>query len=325
MQRQIKAAFILLLAVAALLSSLAYLTNAFHSLGSSDPLLFGFASFLFISSILAWLFSWALLLKSESLGLGRILLLGFSCVFAALTPIQIGAEALRSIKLKEAGLVSYRQSISASMVVKGLKFLMIFLVASAAFFASLLNPELELWLKAAMLSGFAVVAIAAMLFLLPLKHSVGLKIAGLFKSMSRFFRPFGKLSEYFIHYSGFLRGLSLEKLAAVTMLAFLSLLLEFLAFLFCFHSANTVIPLYSAVTLFSILVILERTPFLPRGILAVEAVGFIFLSLKSFTSVELSPASIAAVIIIFDVIRLVIPTILSLLAYSLFFSKKGRP
>ena len=70
---------------------------------------------------------------------------------------------------------------------------------------------------------------------------------------------------------------------------------------------------------FSILSILERTPFLPRGIGVVELAGFVFLSIDSFTLTPLSTGQIATVIIIFDVVRLFVPTIASLAAYGFIF------
>ena len=123
MQKQIKNAFIMLLAVVAVLTILAYLTDAIDSLKNVVPSLFAAAAVFFIGSILLWLVSWAMLLRESRIGFARTALLGFGCVFGALTPIQVGADALRSIKLKELGNVSYSESLSASMVAKGIKFL----------------------------------------------------------------------------------------------------------------------------------------------------------------------------------------------------------
>jgi uncharacterized protein (TIRG00374 family) len=317
MQKQIKNALILLLAFFAVIAIMAILTDSFDSLQKADLSLFSTAALFFIASIVVWLFSWSALMKSRTTTLWQTTAIGFGCVFASLTPVQVGADALRSIKLKEHGKVSYSESISASMIVKGLKFLFIALTASISFITLFLNPALEPWVKAALLSGFSVVALATLLFLLPLNQRFGLAIASAFRQISRLIKQTKRLDSYFQGYSAYLQTVSRPKLLFVLLLALLSLFLEFLALFFSFLAAGAAISIVSALALFSILAILERTPFLPRGIGVVEAVGFIFLSTEAFTSVQLAPSQIGAVIILFDVARLVIPTIASLVVYSL--------
>ncbi len=322
MQGQVKNALVLLFAVAALLAVLASLTDAASALSQANPVFFALAAAFFLLSILIWLVGWAMLLKSSGVSSSRSMPIGFSCFFASLTPVQIGADALRSIKLKEVAAVPYSETISASMVVKGLKFFFIALLASFAFFSALFNPALSAWIKAAMLSGFAVVAIATLLFLLPLHKKIGLMIAGMFRAVAKKLHMFGRLADYFQKYSIYLQKQKKSTIALIALLSLVSLLLEFAAFLSCFLSANTMIPLYSATLLFSLLIILERTPFLPQGIGAVEAVGFAFLSMQSFTAAQLSLSQIAAIIILFDSVRLIIPTIASMAVYGMLFAKK---
>lgn len=319
MQRHVKNAFVLLIAFFALLAMLGFFTGAFDSLKQANPALFALGAISFIASIFIWLVAWASLIKSRKQGFGKNLLLGFACVFAALTPIQIGADTLRSVKMKEHFSVSYTESIAASMVVKGIKFLIIALVASLAFLTALTSQDLSLWIKTAMVSGFAVVLMAALLFLLPIKQSIGQKIALLFKKLSLFLKPAARLQVYFQNYSLYLHSLPKRTIAIVFILAVLSIAFEFIALLFSFLSAGVAIPILSALMLFSILEILERTPFLPRGIGVFEAVGIIFLSTESFTAGYLGPGQIATVIILFDGMRLLIPTIASLAVYYLFF------
>jgi len=143
----------------------------------------------------------------------------------------------------------------------------------------------------------------------------------LFKKLSAFFGPFARLQKYFEQYSLYLKNTRKSTLGIVLVLALISISLEFAALFFSFLSANVSIPIYSALVLFSILSIVERTPFLPRGIGVFEAVGLIFLSMESFTGMNLAPGQIAAVIILFDAMRLLIPTIASLIAYGLLFKK----
>jgi len=322
MQKQIKNALILLVAFFALLAVLAILTGALTSLKNVLPAYFIASAALFLASILVWLVSWAILIKGKTTSLLHTVLLGFGCVFGALTPVQIGADALRSVKLKEFGNVRYSESIAASMAVKGIKFLFIALLASLAFLISLSSDSLSPLIKVAMVSGFLVVVVAAVLFLLPFNQKAGLKISRLFQKLAPFFPLFNKLSQYFQKYTAYLKQITPEAIVVVLILALGSLLLEFFAFVFAFLSAGLTIPIYNVLVLFSVLAILERTPFLPRGIGIVEIASFVFLSISSFTAGNFSPSQIATVIILYDLARLVIPTVASLLVYSIFFSTK---
>jgi len=324
MEKHLKNALILLLAVFALLGAVAALTGALPLLKRINPFLFMVASLFFIASIFVWLISWAhIIKKSSAVGRRSLTIAGFCCVFAALTPIQLGAEALRSIKLKDSFGIPYSESIAASMIVKGLKFLVIAAVSGIAFVSFLSNQLLGPWLKLGMASGFAVISIAALLFLLPMHYGTGVKIAGLFGRLAGLNAVFGKLGRYFNSYASYLKKVSKRTIALTLVLSLASLSLEFAAFLCCFLAVNAAIPLQAGLTLFMLSAILERTPFLPRGIGAVEAAAFAFLSMRQFTAVQLSAGEIGAVIIIFDLARLVVPTLASLVVYAFVFRGKG--
>jgi len=322
MQKQVKTAAVILLAAIAILAVLAGLTNALPALEKARPAFFALSALFFLASIFLWLLPWSLLIGGRKTGLCETTLIGFSCVFAALTPVQVGADALRSVKMKEASNLPYSDSISASMAIKGIKFLFISVLAALSFSVTFFNPILGLWVKAALLSGFAVIVIAVLLFLLPLRKGVGEKIASLFAFLSRFFSPFQKLSSYFQKYGSFLQNISMGKIALVSLLALASLLFELVAFFYAFLSVEIAAPFYSVLAIFSILIILERTPFLPRGIGVVELAAFILLSSEGFAGLALNSGEIAAVIILFDVVRLIIPTALSLALYFALSSKK---
>jgi uncharacterized membrane protein YbhN (UPF0104 family) len=314
MHKNVRVALVILFALFALLAVLASFFGAFGHLSSAEPLSFALGAFCFVASILVWLASWALLIKRVPFS--KKILLGLSCVFASLTPVQVGAEAMRSLEMKAVFGVPYRETLAASMVVKGIKFLLIAIVASASFFLAMANPVVEPWLKLTLFSGFAVVSLAAALFLLPLSRRIGLRISGFFAWLSRYIGPAKRLSGYFEHYCLYIKQIPAGRLAFVALLGFVSIAFEFLAFAFSFASAGASIPLYSMVVLFSILAILERVPFLPRGIGAVEIFGILFLSLESFSTGALSMPQVVAVIILFDLMRLVIPALLSLAVYG---------
>ena len=190
---------------------------------------------------------------------------------------------------------------------------MLIALTSALFLGMfLLTAKYDSVMLFAMLSGFAVVLLASLLFLLPINKIIGSKMISQFRKLSLKIKLFSKLEKFFTSYSDYLNSLSVGFFVFITAVVFLSWVFEFLSLLFAFYSANVLIPVESVIILFVILSILERTPFLPRGIGVVELAGYIYLSMPALSMVELSFSEIAVVIIIFDVFRLLIPTLLSM-------------
>jgi len=230
--------------------------------------------------------------------------------------LQLGTEALRALLLKRLAGISYSESIAASMIVKGLKFAIIGILAAIVlvfFFFS----EQGLFLRIALISGFCIILLAACLFLLPMNKKIGLKISGFFGKLSRFHKKFLLAQKYFEGYANYLEETQKKLILLTGLFCFVSLLFEFLALLFSFASAGAFIAIESMLVLFVIINILERTPFLPRGIGLVEAVSLVFVSSASAISMEKT----AAAIIIFDIARLVVPTVLSIIIHATVFRK----
>ena len=103
----------------------------------------------------------------------------------------MGSEALRSIKATEYFGVTYSQSISAAMVVKGLKFFMLAVLSSMVIWVVLLKTQLSLVALFGLLSGFSVIILASALFLLPLNKKIGLMISAIFGEL-------GKIGRFYI-------------------------------------------------------------------------------------------------------------------------------
>lgn len=312
-------AIVFLILIIAVISVISVFTHAQAELQKIIPSFFAVSALFFIASIVVWVFSWAFLIKKNvRLSYKNLMKVGFSSVYGALTPVQLGAEALRSIQLKHYFKVSYQESVSASMVVKGLKFLVLLIVAFFVMSLFFSDITLEPTVLFAFLSGFAVIALAVFGFLLPLKKSFGLTIADFFEKAARFIKQFRLLSAFFKGYSDYLEKTTISALVITFLLACLSFILEFFALYFAFISANVVIGLKSLAVLMILISVLERTPFLPRGIGIVELVAFNFLSIPILASAQLSASQIGAAIITFDLVRLVIPTIASFIALGLF-------
>lgn len=320
MQKQLRNALIFLVVVFALLAIGARLTDAMQVLKTTNPALLVLACSFFILSIIVWLISWAFLIKKRRpLGFKTCLFVGFSAVYGSLTPVQVGADMLRSLWLKQSFGVPYSESISASMVVKGIKFLLIALFSSSLIFLFLVSAKDPLLLMG-LFSGFFVVMLAALLFLLPLKKEFGIAISNLFGKIAGFIPPAAKLQSFFKSYSDYLSGLGWKSILTVAVLSACSLLLEFLALFYSFKAIALSIPLASIAILFVLIAILERTPFLPRGIGLVEGMGFAYLSMP-FVAAEISLAQIGALLIVFDFVRLVLPAVASLGLHSIMASR----
>lgn len=320
-KKYLKISIVLLVLFSALLIALISLTGAFDRLIEAEPFFLVLSAFSFFLSIIVWLFAWALLVRKRNkkpfLG---ILGLGFASVFGSLTPIQLGSDALRSIFLKDEFGIPFSESFSASMIVKGLKFSVLAIASILLVSVAFLTQSIDSVLFFPLISGVFVVLLAAMLFLLPLKRSIGYGISNLFEVLSKkifFLKP---LTGYFRKYSDFLSEFSGEMLLLIFLLAAFSWLLEFLALFFVFSSLAIKMPIVSLAVLFVLLAVLERTPITPRGILLVELVGFAFLSFPMVSNSELSVAEVGSVLVIFDVARLIVPTLISIVFY-LFYKK----
>ena len=318
MQKYLKYSIILFILIFVALAVMAIVTDATEVILKANPIFLSIACIFFIISIVFWIIPWVFLLKrNRKVPIVTSIIMGFSCVYGALTPIQVGAEALRSIKAKELFHVSYSESVSAAMVVKGMKFFLLAILASIVLVAILLETELSIFLFLGLLSGFFVIVLAAALFLLPLNKKIGLGISIFFAKLGKIIKPVAVLERYFCKYSCYLEQISKKKFLIVLILAGLSFVFEFIALYFTFISLGVFIALFPLSVLFVIISILERTPVLPRGVGLVEAAGFIFLSLPEFSMVELSTAEVAAILVLFDVVRLLVPTIVSLIVSTI--------
>ena len=316
----------MLVLVFALIGVLATLTSAWSILLQVNVFFLLIAAVFFLLNVFIWIISWAYLIKKkEKISSLNLLIIGFSAVFGALTPIQVGAEALRSIKLKEYFGVSYSESISASLINKGAKFLILAIFSSFIFlylivsgFSSGINPLIFF----AFSTGFFVVVLAAMLFLLPLNKEIGLSISKFFRKLNHFHSLFSKAGEFFENYSLYLSRKGTFSFIVVFVLAFFSWMAEFFALYFSFMSLNASLELYPMLLLLIIFSILERTPFLPRGIGLLELVGYNFLAFPIFSqTTSLTVSLIGGVLVVYNIVRIVIPTVLSIL-FNAFFTKK---
>ncbi len=310
-------AFLFLLFIFAILFVITWLTRAHTELFAANLFFLALAVVFFLLSVFVWIVSWAFLIKrSHNVSYKKMLVIGFSSMYGSISPVQLGAEALRSFRLKKQCSVPLTESIASAMVVKGLKFLTLGFVSSVLIFLIVFNYKTEPLLLISLFSGFFVVVAATLLFLLPLKRGIGLRIASFFAFLGKKVHFFGLLAGYFENYSNYLQKVSFIEFSWVFFLSFFSWVLEFLAFYCIFVALGFGVPFFSMVFLFVLLAVIERTPFLPRGILLFELAGFAFLSMPALSGLRLSIGKIGSFVVLFDFVRLVVPALFSILFYS---------
>jgi len=295
------------------------LTGASSVLLGVDAFFLLVACLFFVLSVIIWLFSWSYVIKKHTkLSFRKTIAVGAASFYGSLTPIQLGAEALRSLNLKKLYGINYNESISASMVVKGAKFFVIGLFAAVFLFSYILSSPLSIELVLGYASGFFVITLACMLFLLPINRAVGYSIAGFFAELSNlrlpFFSIFAKLSDFFKSYSEYLSRTAASTLFVVFFLCVVSWLFEIAALYFSFAALSIFISMETILVFATLIAVIERNPLLPRGLGLVELVGYYFLAMPSLVSgIALTSSQIIAVIIVYDIVRLVVPTVFSII------------
>jgi len=318
MQKLLKNSFIVLLGVFALLFVLSFLTNAQESLKQANAFFLIIAAIFFLVSVFAWIISWGYLIKKHhKIAFSRLLVIGYSSLYGSLSPVQIGTEALRSLRLKAEG-IGFSDALSAGFIVKGIKFLILALLFLGVLLLFLASTQINEFFRLALLSGFIVVSFGAMLFLLPFHKPFGKKLVAFFESASKKISFFSHAERFFQAYSNYASTVSAKDFCIIFFFTAISWLFEIFALQFSFIALNIGLSFLAIMVLFILAAVLERTPLLPRGLGLVEFVGFTYLSIPAFTGTGLSISQIGGVLIIYDIARLVIPTIVSIAVALLF-------
>jgi uncharacterized protein (TIRG00374 family) len=310
--------FFVLLFVSALIAALIAFTNSMDILLSASLWFFLLACIAFLLSIAVWVFAWSFLVHVHAeVSFSKLFVIGFASLFASLTPIQLGAEAFRCLKAKEHLGVRYSLSLSCSMVVKGLKFLMLTLLASVVLASMLFTGTLSGIMLLGVISGFLIVLLAAFVFLMPFHRALGRHMLKLAHKLFARVRYLKVLPEFFDNYAAFISKLPRHLTLLSAVMAFVSLMLEALALFFVFDALNISFSPTVILMLFVLVSLLDRTPVLPRGVGIVEITSFFFLSLASF---RLSAAQAGAIIVLYDLARLIVPVVVSGLVFLIYFS-----
>jgi len=271
------------------------------------------AAVFYILSIILWLFGWAYLINKQNKTPFRSLVLsGFSSVYGSFTPLQIGTEYLRAINNKNFLGVRYSETLSASMVARGSKFLLLGLGAVIVFITLFQTAnELFLWVYTA---GMGIVLLLAVIFLLPLYPKLGRKFSKLIEKFLPKNSITSHVTNYFYNYSSYLGKVKPAGIFLVLILTVVQLYFELLAIDFSLRAFGVILPFAALFSFLVIVSILQRVPFLPMGVGLVELAGLYFLSVPELTlGTVIDNVTIAGTLIVYGFARILIPVLLSLI------------
>jgi len=312
LKKELTKAIIILILIIVLFSIFVFLTDALPVLMQTHPILLLLACIFFLFSVFIWLVSWTLLLKKKhEISFKEDLTFGFAAFFGSITPAQLGSDFLRAFFLKNSKKIPLSDSLSASFIVKALKFLLLIFFSILVFFF-IFSPKTPLIFFLGFISGLILISLFALFFLAPFNKKLALIFSNFFELISKN-AWLKKIHSFYLNYSKNIQSISLKEFFLLLFLSFASWFFELLALLFTFIAARHSLPLFSVFILFVLIAVLERAPFLPRGIGLVESAGFVFLSSPFFVLNKLSISEIVAVLFVFDFVRLILPSILSII------------
>lgn len=245
-------------------------------------------------SILVWNLVYLFLLhrlKKDLKGTKALSISLFSLI-GCLTPANIGTDTLRIILNKQMLHLSYEETLTACIQTRKFKL------------------RVTLLLAIPLLPFFPILPRNALFFLLLSMCLILLLLLSFFyvsreqgkKICSRL--CVGDLSTYA---RKLISLLTIKESTLIYVSFIVAFIMQVLSLQTCFLSLNLKISAFNVLALFAILYFVSRLPFLPQGIILVEAVGFVVLINLNFTIQQTG-----AVLILWDFVRLITPIVLSI-------------
>jgi uncharacterized protein (TIRG00374 family) len=266
-----------------------FLTNPFPVISEAESELVLLSLALYVLSLLVWNLVYLFLLYKlqENLKRAKAFSISILSLIGFLTPANIGTDVLRAILNKRMIHLSYEETLAACIQTRKFKLRVTLLLAIPLlpFLSTLPRNALFLLLTSMFL---------ILLFLLSLSY-VSRERAK--KMLSRL--GVGELGTYT---RKIMSKLTLKENVLIYSSFIVGFIMEVLSLRACFLSLSLQISVFNFLALFAILYFLSRLPFLPQGVILVEAVGFIVLVGLNFTAQQTG-----AVLVLWDFVRLVAP------------------
>ncbi|MBN1159657.1 MAG: flippase-like domain-containing protein [Candidatus Diapherotrites archaeon] len=314
---------IFLLAVLFFIVGLGAVTGAYELLVHTNISYFLLAVLLYLASVFVWIFSWMYVMKLESPQVSNkgLLGIGFGSVCGAITPLQIGSDAMRVLFAKKLFNIDSKKTLGACLFAKGLKFGVLAAFSILVLVWLLFTTKLSIFAIMSLVFGFLVIILAVLFFLGPAERSVGNKLARFFHFLSRKIKKLAWLRDFFNDYSLAFSKITSLDFFFVFVLTLISWFAEFFAIVLSFMSVGIELPLLSFFVLVIVIGILEKVPIVPRGIGLVEFAGYILLASPILVGTSIGISQIGAALVVFDIVRLFIPSAISFF-YAIFFMEK---
>ena len=282
------------------LVSLILIVLIYFNLGAVNFLQLNFnffilSSVLFLLSTVFWSFSWAEIYKIKYWDAFKINSKSLAGIFS---PMNLGGDALRAYFSKEK-----TKAVASSFIVKFFKFILMGILLIIGL--CLISHELEFagyfWTFIIMILLTFSGAFIVLAFTFPKIISFVNKF---FKR--RFVPQFRKsLLQYFI-------GLKFFQIVRIIFWLLISIFFEIIAVLFAFHAIGAEVSFLYAFVISSIINSLALVTITPQGIGFVEAGGYFVLKFSIF---GLANSLIGTFLIIWNVIRIWIPSLIGLLLF----------
>jgi len=254
-----------------------------------------FSAFCFIMSTVFWAFEWA---QIFGISLKEALLRNTKSLIGIFSPMNLGGDALRAHFSKRK-----TKALASSFVVKFFKFILmgILLIIGLSVISFELEFPIYFWTFICMilftfLGAFIVLSFAS--------NKVITFVNKFFRK--NFVPQFRKeLIIYFTH-------LNFKQMLKLIFCLLISTFFEVMAVYFSFYSLNIEISLLHAFVLSCVVNSLALITFTPQGIGFVEAGGFFILKFSIF---GMANAAIGSFLIIWNIIRIWIPSLLGLILF----------
>ncbi len=308
------------LAIMLVIFSIMHFTDSTQHLLSVDLSYFALSSFCMLFSIALWAFSWNHIMRAfANTGYRNAALLSFCAFYGSLTPMQIGTDAIRSFLSKKFLSIPAKKAFSASLITKMIKFFLLMVAAGFSILVLEIKAPIQGQSFITLMVGFLMIVFATLIFYALQWNSFGKRVARLLDLITPFLSKFGfSFKSLFLTYSNLYSEINLKRKIIAFALVFVSLFFEYLAVYFAFSALFIEVSFFDIFLFATIVNILSRVPWLPQGILLVEATGYVFLTSPSFTALE--PMQVGAVIVLWDIVRLAVPLFVSLVFNGLLFS-----
>lgn len=265
----------------------------------ANPLLLAASAAAFMGSIYAWFLSWNYLMKEPFI---KCLKINTKALMGLFAPMGLGADFLRAYFSKKEEM-SGSEAIAASFMVKFWKFLlMFFLLLLAIVLLATRTPDFSSYIVSFLAALIMTITGAIIVLLFRFKWIV--------RKIDKLFRKYyvmmfhEKLTEQFYR-------LNPKRTAVIVTFLILSVTMEIMTVYLLFMSLGVTLSLIHVFIFTTVAHSLALVPITPQGVGIAEGGGYLVLSMAFFS---LSKGTIGSFLILWNIVRIWVPSAVGLIA-----------